>query len=184
MARTMLRSIPTEEKDHVPGVGTLNLEAILAEVKKDLEAARAKIQELEHSLAALREEMEPLRQAEKEEESLRRRLTKLKSRLQTQEADLTAQIQAQLSEAEQKDKEVLVQDMNDDYMAIMKSSWAALLPNSNFEKWDKQFATCSDAYNAEILGQIDDEEAAEEEEESSDSSSESEQEGEAAGEPR
>ncbi|XP_021758382.1 uncharacterized protein LOC110723338 [Chenopodium quinoa] len=219
MAKSMLKAIPVEDRKSVKGVGTLNLEAILAllaesmlrayglrkpiseknkevkavkamagsdsdkamfqiaqnkiltidilyywasatlQVKKDIEAARKKILELEKSVKDLKVEMTPLKEADKEAEGLRALVNKLKGRLQNQEADLIQKLNEKAGE----EKMAIVQDMMDECSTIMKMIWAALFPNSSYEKYESQFVACTDQYNRKIMEQADDEEDAEDE---------------------
>ncbi|XP_021730423.1 zinc finger CCCH domain-containing protein 18-like [Chenopodium quinoa] len=236
MAKAMLREIPVEDREAVKGVGTLNLEAILAllvesmlqvyglrkpindknkevkaakamaasdsdkamfqiaqnevlttdilysqasanvQVKKDLEAAKKKILDLEKAVFDLNEEMTTLKQAEKDAKDLRERVEKLKGRLASRKADLSQQ----LTEKAEGEKAALVQDMMEDSTTIMKMTRAALFPDADYDKWDRQFAACSDEYNKQIMEEAGGDEDAEGEESDS-TAGESKQE-EAAGE--
>ncbi|XP_021751937.1 uncharacterized protein LOC110717522 [Chenopodium quinoa] len=129
-------------------------------VKKDLEAARKKILELKQSVKDLKEEMAPLKEADKEAEGLRERVNKLNGRLASQKADLSQQF----SKKAEEEKTALVQDMMEDSTAIMKMTWVALFPDADYEKWDRQFAACSDEYNKQIMEEAGGDEDAEGEE--------------------
>ncbi|XP_021752539.1 troponin T, skeletal muscle-like [Chenopodium quinoa] len=127
------------------------------EVKKDLEAVRKKILELEKFLKDLKAELAPLKEADKEAKGLHNRVNKLKGRLQNQEAQLTQKLNEKAGE----EKMAIVQDMMDDCSAIMKMTWPALFLESGYEKWETQFAICTDQYNKKIMDQADGEEDAE-----------------------
>ncbi|XP_021769898.1 prothymosin alpha-like [Chenopodium quinoa] len=81
MDKAMLKAIPAQDRESVKGVGTLNLEAILALLAeasatlqvKELEAARKKILELEKFVKDLKAQMASLKEADKEVEGLRAR---------------------------------------------------------------------------------------------------------------
>ncbi|XP_021772661.1 uncharacterized protein LOC110736674 [Chenopodium quinoa] len=130
------------------------------QVKKDLEAARKQILELEQSVKDLKEEMAPLKDSDKEAEGLRERVNKLKGHLASQKADLSQQY----TEKAEEEKAALVQDMMEDSTAIMKITWAALVPDADYEKWDRQFVACSDEFNKQIMGEASGDEEAEGEE--------------------
>ncbi|XP_021759585.1 acidic leucine-rich nuclear phosphoprotein 32 family member B-like [Chenopodium quinoa] len=68
----------------------------------------------------------------------------------------------------------LAQDMMEDSSAIMKMTWTALFPDSDYEQWESKFTACTEEYNIKIMKQANDEDEAKDE--ATDSSSEGEDE--------
>ncbi|XP_021773663.1 uncharacterized protein LOC110737640 [Chenopodium quinoa] len=128
------------------------------QVKKDLEAARQKILELEKSVKNLKAEVAPLMEADKEAKGLHKRVNKHRGRLQNQENDLTQNFNEKASE----EKMTLVQEMMDDCRAIMKMTGRSS-SLTGYEKWEGQFTACSDQFNKKIMEQAGGEEEAEDE---------------------
>ncbi|XP_021750727.1 glutamic acid-rich protein-like [Chenopodium quinoa] len=133
------------------------------EVKNQLEAAKKKNLELEKAVKDLQAQLQPLKHANHAAEELRKSNKKLKERLANQEAALTQQ----LSVKAESEKMALAQDMMEDSAAIMKMTWAALFPDSDYEQWESKFAAYTGEYNIKVMQQAvdEEEEKAEDEEE-------------------
>ncbi|XP_021737486.1 uncharacterized protein LOC110703997 [Chenopodium quinoa] len=152
MAKEMLRTLDPEDKASVRGVDTLNLDAILGnlcEVKKDLDSACSKINELKAEVKGLKEKLEPLQEAKKKAERAKERV----GRLANQQQQLKAKFQSQAEE----EKHALVKQMMKDYDTIMRMAWEALQPGADFGIWKSKFDQANEDFNAELLRQAEEE---------------------------
>ncbi|XP_021737597.1 putative uncharacterized protein DDB_G0274435 [Chenopodium quinoa] len=141
------------------------------EVKKDLDSARSKINDLKAKVKGLKEKLQPLQQAKKEAERAKERVGRLEGNQQQQ---LKAKFQSRAEE----EKQALVKQMMEDYESIMLTAWEAVQPGADFSIWKSKFDQANEDFNVELLRHAEDEankdEADGEEADSSSGSSEDE----------
>ncbi|XP_021762948.1 uncharacterized protein LOC110727675 [Chenopodium quinoa] len=176
MAKSMLRAVNPDDKASVRGVGILDLDGILGnlceaeanmQVKKDLDSARLRITSLKKEITTLKEKLEPLQDAKEEAERAKQKVGRLEQRLSNQEHQLKSKFE---SVADQ-EREALVKKMMSDYEAIMRDTWAAVQPDSDYQIWKSKFDEASKAFDARLIEEAENAEA--EESSGSDSSGES-----------
>ncbi|XP_021722854.1 uncharacterized protein LOC110690336 [Chenopodium quinoa] len=176
MAKSMLRAVDPDDKASIRGVGTLDLDGILGnlceveanmQVKKDLDSARLRITSLKKKITTLKEKLEPLQDAKEEAERAKQKVGRLEQRLSNHEHQLKSKFE---SVADQ-ERESLVKQMMSDYEAIMRDTWAAVQPDSDYQIWKSKFDEASKAYDARLIEEAENAEA--EESSGSDSSRES-----------
>ncbi|XP_021722051.1 histone chaperone RTT106-like [Chenopodium quinoa] len=194
MAKSMLRAVDPDDKASVRGVGTLDLDGILGnlyeamlrvqglrqplkekskeaeanmQVKKDLYSAHLRITSLKKEITTLKEKLEPLQDVKEEAERAKQKVGRLEQRLRNQEHQLKSKFE---SVADQ-EREALVKQMMSDYEAIMRDTWAAVQPESDYQIWISKFDEASKAFDARLIEEAENAEA--EESSGSDSSGES-----------
>ncbi|XP_021775533.1 uncharacterized protein LOC110739382 isoform X2 [Chenopodium quinoa] len=195
MPKSMLRAVDPDDKASVRGVDTLDLDGILGnlceamlrvqglrqplkdkskeaeanmQVKKDLDSARLHITSLKQEITSLKEKLEPLQDAKEEAERAKQRVGRLEQRLTNQEHQLKTKFES----VAEKGREALVKQMMSDYDAIMRDTWAAVQPDSDYQTWKSKFDEASKAFDARLLDEAENEaRAAAEAEESSGSDS-------------
>ena len=137
------------------------------QVKKDLDSARLRITSLKKEITTLKEKLEPLQDAKEEAERAKQKVGRLEQRLSNQEHQLKSKFE---SVADQ-EREALVKQMMSDYEAIMRDTWAAVQPDSDYQIWKSKFDEASKAFDARLIEEAENAEA--EESSGSDSSGES-----------
>ncbi|XP_021775530.1 uncharacterized protein LOC110739382 isoform X1 [Chenopodium quinoa] len=138
------------------------------QVKKDLDSARLHITSLKQEITSLKEKLEPLQDAKEEAERAKQRVGRLEQRLTNQEHQLKTKFES----VAEKGREALVKQMMSDYDAIMRDTWAAVQPDSDYQTWKSKFDEASKAFDARLLDEAENEaRAAAEAEESSGSDS-------------
>ena len=137
------------------------------QVKKDLDSARLRITSLKKEIKTLKEKLEPLQDVKEEAERAKQKVGRLEQRLSNQEHQLKSKFE---SVADQ-EREALVKQMMSDYEAIMRDTWAAVQPDSDYQIWKSKFDEASKAFDARLIEEAENAEA--EESSGSDSSGES-----------
>ncbi|XP_021747431.1 uncharacterized protein LOC110713281 [Chenopodium quinoa] len=170
MAKSMLRAVDPDDKASVRGVGTLDLDGILGnlcEVKKDLDSARLRITSLKNEITTLKEKLEPLQDVKEEAEKAKQKVGRLEQRLSNQEHQLKSKFESVVDQ----ERQAPVKQMMSDYEAIMRDTWAAVQPDSDYQIWKSKFDEASKAFDARLIEEAENAEA--EESSGSDSSGES-----------
>ncbi|XP_021776379.1 uncharacterized protein LOC110740207 [Chenopodium quinoa] len=124
-------------------------------VKKDLDSARSKVNELKAEVKGLKEKLEPLQEVKNEAERAKERVSRLEGRLANQEQQLKAKFESRAEE----EKQALVQQMMEDYKSIMRATWEAVQPGADFGIWKSKFDQENEDYNVELLRRADEEDA-------------------------
>ncbi|XP_021716615.1 uncharacterized protein LOC110684466 [Chenopodium quinoa] len=123
------------------------------QVKKDLDSARSKINDLKAEIKGLKEKLEPLQEAKKEAERAKERVGRLEGRLANQEQQRKTKFQSRAEE----EKEALVKQMMEDYESIMRMAWEAVQSGADFGIWKSKFDQANEDFNAELLRQAEEE---------------------------
>ncbi|XP_021759093.1 inner centromere protein-like [Chenopodium quinoa] len=137
------------------------------QVKKDLDSARLRITSLKKEITTLKEKLEPLQDAKEEAERAMQKVGRLEQRLSNQEHQLKSKFESVADQV----REALVKKMMRDYEAIMRDTWAAVQPDSDYQIWKSKFDEASKAFDARLIEEAENAEA--EESSGSDSSRES-----------
>ncbi|XP_021771196.1 protein Aatf-like [Chenopodium quinoa] len=137
------------------------------QVKKNLDSARSKVNELKAEVKGLKEKLETLQEAKNEAGRAKERVSRLEGRLANREQQLKAKFESRAEE----EKHALVQQMMEDYESIMRVTWEAVQPGADFGIWKSKFDQANKDYNAELLRRVEEEDADGEEADSSSGSS-------------